>query len=210
MDKRALESTIESIAERRKNGDRRQSLVVGVSGIDASGKGYVTRHIIERLQARRLRTLAIHGDEWLNLPQKRFSPVRPAHHFYNHALRLDDMFRELILPLKRQRSHRGIMNVVEETATAHREQEFAFEDIDIILVECIFLFKRCVRPHIDLAVWIDCSFETAINRAIRRIQEGLSETETIRAYETIYFPAQRVHFRKDRPRETADFILFND
>jgi uridine kinase len=210
MDKRALESTVESIVERRKNGDRRQSLVVGVSGIDASGKGYITQQIIERLLACRLRTVPLHGDEWLNLPHQRFSRVRPAHHFYEHALRLDDMFQELVLPLKRQRSHRGIMHVVEETATAYREEEFAFEDVDIILVECIFLFKRRVRPHIDLALWIDCSFETALKRAIRRGQEGLSEAETIRAYETIYFPAQRVHFRKDRPRETADFILFND
>lgn len=32
----------------------------------------------------------------------------------------------------------------------------------------------------------------------------------MRAYETIYFPAQRVHFERDRPRDAADVVVVND
>jgi len=81
---------------------------------------------------------------------------------------------------------------------------------DAIVLECIFLFKRAYRHHFDLAIWIDCSFETALERAIARGQESLPASETVRAYETIYFPAQRIHFRNDRPRETADLIIDNN
>ena len=62
----------------------------------------------------------------------------------------------------------------------------------------------------DLAIWVDCSFSTALARAIERGQEGLTPAETIAAYETIYFPAQRIHFERDDPQATADLILENE
>ena len=47
-------------------------------------------------------------------------------------------------------------------------------------------------------------------RAIDRAQEGLSAAKTIAAYETIYFPAQRIHLNRDNPRENADLVFEND
>ena len=58
--------------------------------------------------------------------------------------------------------------------------------------------------------WLDCTFATALERALRRGQEGLPPDETIRAYETIYFPAQRIHFARDEPRAGADLVVPND
>ena len=78
------------------------------------------------------------------------------------------------------------------------------------MVEGIFLFKPQYRKYFDLAIWIDCSFPTALARAIGRAQEGLSPANTIAAYDTIYFPAQRIHLAQDKPRENADLILEND
>lgn len=80
----------------------------------------------------------------------------------------------------------------------------------MVLAEGIFLFKRQHRELFDLAIWIDCSFPTALARALKRAQEGLSSAETIRAYETIYFPAQKIHSTRDSPRETADLVVSND
>ena len=66
------------------------------------------------------------------------------------------------------------------------------------------------RNSSDLKVWIDCSFASALQRAIVRAQEGLSPAETKRAFETIYFPAQRLHLEHDKPREHADVIFDNE
>jgi uridine kinase len=38
----------------------------------------------------------------------------------------------------------------------------------------------------------------------------LPPDETIRAYQTIYFPAQLIHFALDAPREAADTVIDND
>jgi uridine kinase len=47
-------------------------------------------------------------------------------------------------------------------------------------------------------------------RAIRRRQEGLPPSETIRAYSSLYFPAQLIHLALDDPRSIASAIIAND
>jgi uridine kinase len=120
------------------------------------------------------------------------------------------MFRDLVLPLRRRRTHRVVSRFVEETATRYRPQLYDFHDIDVVLLEGIFIFKRAYRPHFDLAVWVDCTFDTALERALERAQEGLPPAETRAAYEAIYFPAQRLHLERDDPRNSADLIMAND
>ena len=204
-----IDVAVLKILDRQAKSDSRTSILAGVSGIDGSGKGFVANRIVQRLLTERVRAVVIPGDGWLNLPADRFNMQNPGLHFYENALRLDEMFEEVILPLKKKRSHSGIMNFAEETATTLWPKPYAFENIDVIVLECIFLFKRRYRHHFDLAIWIDCSFERALERAIRRSQEGLPEGETVRAYQTIYFPAQRIHFERDQPREAADVIIDN-
>jgi len=152
----------------------------------------------------------INIDGWLNLPARRFSQDRPGEHFYEHAIRFEELFDQLVLPLRARRTHEVVADFAEETATAYRPHAYRYENVDVILLEGIFLFKRAWRPHFDLALWLDCTFETALERALRRGQEGLPPGETIRAYETIYFPAQRIHFARDEPRAGADLVVPND
>jgi hypothetical protein len=42
-----------------------------------------------------------------------------------------------------------------------------------------------------------------------RGQEGLPPQEAKRTFETIYFPAQRIHLARDNPRMAADYIFAN-
>ena len=55
------------------------------------------------------------------------------------------------------------------------------------MLEGIFLFKRELQQCYDFRLWIDCSFKTALERALSRLQEGLPPADTIAAYERIYF-----------------------
>ena len=140
-----------------------------------------------------------------------FSPVNPAEHFYDHAIRFEELFARLILPLKESRSCRLIAELADATdAEVYRRHTYEFADVDVILLEGIFLLKRAHRHHLDLSFWIDCTFETALERALARGQEGLSPEETVRGYETIYFPAQRIHLDRDSPRDSATAVLNND
>lgn len=205
-----IDEVVKRIVERRAKVSENRSLLVGISGIDGCGKGYVAAQIEARLAQYAVTSAVINVDGWLNLPDKRFDRDAPAECFYESAIRFDEFFSELVIPLRNQKSVYLIADFVEETAHEYRKHVYNIKNVDAILVEGIFLFKQAYRSLFDLAVWVDCTFSTALARAMQRAQEGLSLAETIAAYETIYFPAQKIHFDQDNPRGSADLILDND
>jgi uridine kinase len=205
-----IEDVVRKILERRANIPESRSLVVGVSGIDGCGKGYLATQLRAHLALLGVIPAILNVDGWLNLPQKRFAQSAPAVNFYENAIRFEQFFTQLVLPLRERRSIHVVADVVEETASEYRKHAYDYDDVSVVLVEGIFLFKPQYRKYFDLAIWIDCSFPTALARAIDRGQEGLSPANTIAAYDTIYFPAQRIHLAQDKPRENADLIFEND
>ena len=205
-----LDEVVRKILERRPNIPETRSLLVGVSGIDGCGKGYLARQLQAHLALHGVIPAILNVDGWLNLPEKRFDHNAPATNFYESAIRLEQFFSQLVLPLRDRRSIHLVADFVEETASKYRPHSYDYEDVPVVLVEGIFLFKPQYRKYFDLAIWIDCSFSTALARAIDRAQEGLSPANTIAVYDTIYFPAQKIHLTQDRPKENADLIFEND
>ena len=206
----SFEEVVRKILELRANIPDTRSLLVGVSGIDGCGKGYLSTQLQAHLALHGVIPTILNVDGWLNLPHKRFDQNAPAVNFYENAIRLDQFFSQLVIPLRDRRSIHLEADFVEETASDFRKHTYDYKDVSVVLVEGIFLFKSRYREYFDLAIWIDCSFPTALARAIDRAQEGLSPANTIAAYDTIYFPAQRIHLAQDHPRENADLIFEND
>lgn len=202
-----LKEIVSRILAKREEVPIEQSLLVGISGFDASGKGFVTAKLIEELQKQNINAAVINVDDWLNLPHIRFNQLNPAAHFYEKAIRFDEMFQKLILPLKQNRSYCLTADVAEETATELKKHEYDFKNVDVILLEGIFLFKKAFRRFFDLKIWIESNFETALERALARSQENLSPEETVKSYQTIYFPAREIHFAKDNPQTSADLTF---
>ena len=205
-----LDEVVRKVLERRAKIPESRSLLVGVSGIDGCGKGYLARQLQAHLALHGVIPAILNVDGWLNLPEKRFDDKAPATNFYENAIRLEQFFSQLVLPLRDRRSIHLVADFVEETASQYRKHSYDYDDVSVVLVEGIFLFKPQYRKYFDLAIWIDCSFPTALARAIDRAQEGLSPANTIAVYDTIYFPAQRIHLTQDKPRESADLIFEND
>ena len=205
-----IDEIVRQILKRRAAVPVTRSLLVGISGIDGSGKGFLASQLEAHLAMHAITATTLNVDGWLNLPEKRLDRSAPAQNFYENAIRFDDFFAQLVIPLKEQRSVYLVADFTEETASSYRKHTYEFKDVSVVLVEGIFLFKPRYRQQFDLAIWVDCSFATALVRAIARGQEGLSPVNTIAAYETFYFPAQRIHLDQDKPRENADLIFENN
>jgi uridine kinase len=85
-----------------------------------------------------------------------------------------------------------------------------FDDINVVVLEGIYLLERAFQAHYDLSCWIECSFDTALERVISRAQEELRPEDTVCAYRTIYFPAPAIHFQRDHPKAVATLTVNND
>jgi uridine kinase len=205
-----LQAVAGQILETRASIPTQRSALVAITGIDGCGKGYFAARLIKQLATQGVRAAIISVDGWLNLPHVRFNKSNPAEHFYLRAIRFEEMFSQLVLPLRDRRSIRLEADYAEETASEYRKHTYDFEELDVILLEGIYLLKRSFQEYYDLSVWIECSFQTALERALARAQEGLTPESTTEAYRNIYFPAQEIHFRRDDPRSAATLIINND
>jgi uridine kinase len=205
-----IDQLVAAIWSKQKIVGHSRSVLIGITGIDGCGKGYLTGRVVAKLRQQDIKAVAINVDDWLNFPDRRFNNDNPAEHFYEHAIRFEEMFQKLILPLKQNRQHSIVVDITEETSTEYRKHTYEFKEVGIIVLEGIYLLKSAYRHHYDLTCWVECTFETALERALLRRQEGLSPAETIAVYESVYFPAQRIHFIRDNPKAAADVILKND
>jgi len=183
---------------------------VAISGIDASGKGYVAKRLENELTSSGLRVANINIDPWQYPIPIRLKKDNPAQNFYQNAFRWDDVFQQLIIPLRKSGSLNLATRLISTHADDYFDFKFDFKNIDILLVEAIFLFRKRFLKHYDLNVWIDCSFETGMKRALMRNVERLSRERLIKDYQTYYYPAQHYHFQKDNPRSLSHVIYCND
>ena len=135
----------------------------------------------------------------------RFSETDPAEHFYRNAIRFDQLFAELVFPLRDHRAVRIEADHAEETATAYCKKRYEIDDVDVVVLEGIYLLKRAFQDYYDLSVWIDCTFETALERAIARGQEGLPAAATIARLSDDLFsrPADSPGARRTRAAATV-------
>ena len=186
------------------------SLLLAVSGIDASGKGYVAARISELLDLNGLSAVTIGVDPWLGDPRQWSGKRNAGELFYRYGIRFDDLFRTLVLPLKQQGSITLPATLRRQIDSAQYSHIYDYRDVDVIVLEGIFLLKRALRSHHDLSLWVECSFQTSLERALQRNQEGLPPALIARDYHSIYHPAQRIHFAVDHPRGSADQVFLND
>ena len=188
---------------------RGRALLVAISGIDGSGKSTLASEMAELLEGRGLRPARITLDPWHTPWPMRYDAADPGRHFYRHAFRFDELFARLIAPLRERRSVTLTLDLIRLVDDAWVPHTYDFADVDVILLEGIFLLRRDLRGRYDLAFWVECSFETALARALARNQEGQSEARLRDDYARIYFAAQRHHIALDAPAEAADGVIWN-
>ena len=149
-------------------------------------------------------------DPWQNPIPARLQKDNAAENFYRNAFRWNDVFEQLIIPLRKGHGIQLTTTLINTRADEYYDLTFDYTKIDILIIEGILLFQERFLKYYDFKVWIDCSFETGIKRAILRKAEKLDEQQLIHDYITYYYPAQQLHFEKDKPLSLADIVWNNN
>lgn len=183
---------------------------VAVSGIDASGKGFVAKLLEDALRRKGLNVANINIDPWQNPIPVRLQKENAAENVYENIFRWEDFFNALIFPLKKNRSICLKTKGIRSDADVYYPLIYDYSSVDILLIEGIFLLKKKYLGHYDYRIWIDCSFKTGLIRALKRNAEKLDKKSLVHDYDAFYYAAQRLHFEKDKPWLSADKIFKND
>ena len=189
--------------------DKKKAFTVGISGIDASGKGYTTKCLQEELERNGYKVANINIDPWQNPIPIRLRKENAAENFYRNVFRWENVFSELLIPLKSNREINLQATLIRSDADEYYDHIYQYENVDFLLIDAILLFQQEYLPFYDYKIWIDCSFETGLQRAITRNVERLDEKRLIHDYNTFYYPAQYYHLKKDNPVDSCDIIYYN-
>jgi uridine kinase len=207
-------STISSLTQKVlgafANHSKASLFTVAISGIDASGKGYTAKLLQEELRNKGYNVANINIDPWQNPITVRLRKENAAENVYENIFRWDQFFQRLIFPLQDNKSIYLKTEGIRSDADVYYPLIYDYNDLDLLLIEGILLFKKKYLLHYDHKIWVDCSFETSLQRAAARNVERLTVNKLIDDYNTFYYPAQRLHFERDHPQKSADVMFNND
>jgi len=186
-----------------------RALLVAISGVDGSGKTHLSIRLAELLRSKNLNVALIHIDAWQNPKTVRLAGAERAQHFYLHCIRFKELFARAVHPLVKARSLDLYTKGMPSDCDEPYDLEYHWQEVDVVLLEGVFLFRRDLVGQYDLRVWIECSFETAADRAVLRNVEHILPAQLTSDYAEIYHAAQRIHFALDAPRNAADIVIDN-
>lgn len=205
----AIASLCDKLSEAIRNYRGNRLFTAAISGIDASGKGYIAKLVQEEMEQRGYRVANINIDPWQNPLSVRLQEKNAVENFYSRVFRWNDFFGQLIIPLQLNKKIHPETFLIRTDSDTYYPFTYHYDNAGLLMIQGILLLQEKYLSYYDYKIWIDCSFETGLRRAIARNVENLDEERLIHDYHTWYYPAQRLHFLNDAPREKAD-IFFNN
>lgn len=193
--------------EQKKRKDR--AFVVGVNGIDTSGKTKFAEALGKFLLSRKHKIQVINLDDFHNPKEIRYSGDNQAENYYNKSFDIKTIINKLLIPIHRKSEFNIELDTLNlQTDKYETKKSYAFDKDTIVIFEGVFLFRKELSPFIDYKIFIEIPLKESKNRAIAR-DVPLYGEEVMKKYDEKYLPAQIKYIKEFPPSEIADMIIEN-
>ena len=181
-------------------------IVIGVNGVDTSGKTVFSLSLCNYLQRRGIPTTLIHTDDFHNPRSIRYTDASPRG-YLNYAFDLDKL-AALIRELKQNPASITLSLLDLDADTYSNEILFESNENTIIIIEGVLLYRQPIDELIDYRVFLDVGFDEVISRAQRRDVPKHGES-FLQRYMERYIPAQQIYLNDYTPKERCDIVVDN-
>jgi phosphoglycolate phosphatase-like HAD superfamily hydrolase/uridine kinase len=179
--------------------------IVGITGIDNSGKTVFTGALADYLKERNRKVQVVRLDDFHNPREVRYAGNDQPDNYFNRSFNIQAIIDNLLLPARRQGKHTTKLKLLNlDTDRYEIEKEYSFDNDTIVLFEGVFLFRKELAPYIDYRIYLDITFEESKKRAAER-----DTSAVIKKYDVKYLPAQGKYLEEYPPEKTADIIIDN-
>jgi uridine kinase len=185
-----------------------KALVVALSGIEGSGKRELAQSIAGFLELDGIRVAVIRDADWEAPKDVRFNVMSSPEEYYFNAYRYDHMFEDLILPLKLFSTLKKSITL--DDVMSPRTIEYDFTDIDIIIIEGVYLLQDAYLQFYDYTCWMQSDFDTAFYNLTKRINVEESQESLVNIFELLIKPAAQYHIFIDDPQGAAKSVYLDD
>ncbi|MCK5818946.1 MAG: uridine kinase [Psychromonas sp.] len=183
-------------------------LIVAISGIEGGGKKKLAVKTEELLELEGIRVALVRGVDWESPKDVRFNVMNSPEEYYLHAYRYDEMFEELIIPLKLFGEIK--IKITLDEVISPRVIDYNFRDIDIIIIEGVYLLQAAYIDFYDYTCWIQSDFNTAYHNLQSSNNIKDYEKVLINLFKRLLKPAAQYHIYTDDPQGIAKSVFMND
>ena len=190
--------------------DSERPLVVGVNGVDGSGKTMLTAELHRQLEAHGLPVTVVHIDDFTQPRTRRSAAGDPIERYYNNTFDIDTLRRAILEPLAARKLGSVILRH-EDPRDSSRMVEHGYSfagSPSVVIVEGVFVFRPELVDYFDTKIFVDIPLseirERAIERDVPRFGFGV-----LKKYLTKYIPTQAHYLDTVRPYELADIVIDN-
>ena len=183
---------------------------VGIDGFCASGKTTLADALATKLRVAGRRPIRVSADDFQNPPEIRWqlgpdSPEGFCSFQVNHEA-LKSVLLEPLGPGGNRKFRSTWFDV--RRSEPNVSPELTADPTDVLLLDGLFLHSEPLRGCFDFTVFIATSFDTCLERALERNQEGVSSrAELAELYRVKYIPGFSLYLSASRPAEQASFVV---
>jgi phosphoglycolate phosphatase-like HAD superfamily hydrolase/uridine kinase len=194
---------IASDIKRKKLADK--PFVIGVNGIDCSGKTTFATALEKYLKSKDYSTQIINLDDFHHPKAVRYAGDNPAENYFNKSFDIQTMIRQILVPLREKGTHSVTLKLLDlQTDKYEVIRKYYFNPRTIVIAEGVFLFRKELASYLGYKIFLDIPFSVSRERA------GARDTvESFGKYDTKYLPAQRKYLQACSPKKLADMVIDN-
>ncbi len=196
--------------ENRISFKNKKAYVIGINGVDTSGKSVLARALNKYLVNRGHKVQLISIDEFHNPSSIRYSGANPIDSYIDFAFNLELLKTEILLPISK-----GEKVVKELRLLDLNTDEFNIRkslDIDsqtVVIIEGVLLYREPIDEFFDTRVYLDISFDEVLSRArIRDVPKY--GTAFLQRYRSKYIPIQKKYLSKYQPQSKSHIVVDNN
>jgi phosphoglycolate phosphatase-like HAD superfamily hydrolase/uridine kinase len=188
-----------------KQKQKSKAFVIGINGIDCSGKTTFAKALEGYLKARGYPIQMIAIDDFHNPKAVRYSGPDQAENYFNKSFNAGLLIEKLLKPIRENDAVSTTLTLLNwETDEYDWIRKYTIKPDTVVILEGVFIFKKEIVPYINYKVYLDITFEQSKRRAIIR-----DPAATLSKYDNKYLPAQARYIRECSPASQADIVIDN-
>ncbi len=208
-----MNNAIHYLINQIKNLKNGKPLIIGIDGVDTSGKTTLADIIAEELSKEpNIRTIRISIDKFHNPKEIRMrqGSLSPKGYFED-SFNYDVIINQVLQPIKKGKENilLGIYDYRFENEI--EKVSIKIDNNSVVLFDGVFLLRDELYPYWDLSVFLEVDFTEVIKRALKRdITLFGSDKEVLNRYENRYIPGQQLYINTSHPQNKANIVIDNN
>ena len=184
--------------------------VIGINGVDTSGKTIFTNQFAKYLTHKGIQTAVLHIDDYHNPAEIRRQGDSEIDAYYHNAFHYRQVVEEVLKPLHQAGElHKEVLCLNLDTNLYENKVRYDIGQDTVLLIEGVLLFREPLLPYLDGTVFLNITFEEVIQRAtVRDVPKyGVG---FLQKYHDKYIPIQKKYFTQYNPYENSHIVIDNN